>query len=124
MTAEPKSILSLKGASAAGWGDASDHVRNLLNCIRSRTPTICNPEVAHRAITICQAWTISLRLGRKLKWDPVKERFDVEEANRMLYREPRAPWRVLIYDLRFGDFRIDRTILSHELHRCASSTPL
>jgi hypothetical protein len=76
-----------------GWGDASDHVRNLLNCIRSRTPTSCNPEVAHRAITICQAWAISLRLGRKLKWDPVKERFDVEEANRMLYREPRAPWR-------------------------------
>ena len=95
VTAEPKSILSLKGASAAGWGDASDHVRNLLNCIRSRTPTICNPEVAHRAITICQAWTLSLRLGRKLKWDPVKERFDLEEANRMLYREPRAPWRCI-----------------------------
>ena len=77
-----------------GWGDPSDHVRNLLNCIRSRTPASCNPEVAHRAITICQAWNICLRLGRKLKWDPVKERFDLEEANRMLYREPRAPWRV------------------------------
>ena len=63
VTAEPKSILSLKGGSGAGWGDASDHVRNLLNSIRSRTPTVCNPEVAHRAITICQAWTISLRLG-------------------------------------------------------------
>jgi len=94
VTAEPKSILSLKSAGGAGWGDASDHVRNLLKCIRSRTPTACNPEVAHRAITICQAWNISLRLGRKLKWDPVKERFDLEEANRMLYREPRAPWRV------------------------------
>jgi len=94
VTAEPKSILSLKGGSAAGWGDASDHVRNLLHSIRSRTPTVCNPEVAHRAITICQAWTISLRLGRPLKWDPVKERFDLAEANRMLYREPRAPWRI------------------------------
>lgn len=93
VTAEPKSILSLRGGSTAGWGDASDHVRNLLNCIRSRTPASCNPEVAHRAITICQAWNICLRLGRKLKWDPVKERFDLEEANRMLYREPRAPWR-------------------------------
>ena len=94
VTASPKSILSLKGTSTVGWGDASDHVRNLLNSIRSRTPASCNAEVAHRAITICQAWAISLRLGRKLKWDPVKERFDVEEANRMLYREPRAPWRV------------------------------
>ena len=93
VTAEPKSILSLKAASGAGWGDASDHLRNLINCIGSRTPTVCNPEVAHRAITICQAWTISMRLGRALKWDPVKERFNLEEANRMLYREPRAPWR-------------------------------
>jgi len=94
VTAEPKSILSLKGTGGAGWGDASGHVRNLLHSIRSRTPTVCNPEVAHRAITICQAWNIGLRLGRKLKWDPVKERFDLEEANRMLYREPRAPWRM------------------------------
>ena len=93
VTAEPKSILSLRGQGGAGWGDTSGHVRDLINCIRSRTQTMCNPEVAHRAITICQAWTISLRLGRALKWDPAKERFDVEEANRMLYREPRAPWR-------------------------------
>jgi predicted dehydrogenase len=93
VTAEPKSILEAKPSGMAGWGDASDHVRDLLDCIRSRMPTVVNPEVAHRAISICQAWTISLRLGRKLKWDPVAERFDVEAANRMLYREPRSPWR-------------------------------
>jgi predicted dehydrogenase len=94
VTAEPKSILGLRDGGGSGWGDASDHVRNLLHCIRSRTPTLCNPEVAHRAITICQAWTISLRLGCLLKWDPMKERFEQEAANRMLYREPRTPWRV------------------------------
>jgi predicted dehydrogenase len=93
VTAHPKSILSLKAAGGVGWGDASDHVRNLLHSIRSRTPTLCHPEVAHRAMTICQGWSISLRLGRKLQWDPVRERFDLEAANRMLYREPRAPWR-------------------------------
>lgn len=94
VTANPKSILTFKGAGGAGWGDASGHIGNLLKCIRSRTPTTCNPEVAHRALTICQAWTISLRLGSKLKWNAQKERFDLEEANRMLWREPRAPWRV------------------------------
>lgn len=93
VTAEPKSILSFRGTGGAGWGDASDHVRDLVRCIRSRKQPACHPEVAHRAMTICQAWNISLRLGRKLKWDPVQERFDVPEANRMLYREPRAPWR-------------------------------
>ena len=92
VTAEPKSLLSQMAAGGAGWGDASDHIRNLLQSIRSRMPTGCHPEVAHRAIAICQAWNLSLRLGRKLKWDPAKERFDLEEANRMMYREPRAPW--------------------------------
>ena len=93
VTAEPKSILEAKPAGMAGWGDASDHVRNLLDCIRSRKPTLVNPEVAHRAITICQAWNLCLRLGRKLRWNPKTERFDAELANRMLFREPRAPWR-------------------------------
>lgn len=94
ITAEPKSMLRLKGAGGAGWGDASGHIGNLLQSIRSRTPASCHAEVAHRAITICQAWNIALRLGLKLKWDPVSERFDSAEANRMLWREPRAPWRI------------------------------
>ena len=77
------------------WADASGHVRNLLNCIRSRTPTTCNPEVAHRAITICQAWTLSMRLGRKLKWDPVKEQIiGYEAANALLDRQRRDPWQL------------------------------
>jgi hypothetical protein len=45
-------------------------------------------------MSICQAMNLSLRLGRLLRWDPVKERFNDEAANRMLYREPRAPWRL------------------------------
>ncbi len=94
VTAEPKTIMSLKSAGGQSWANASAHIRNLLDSIRNRTPTQCHPEVAHRAMTICQAMNISLRLGRKLRWDPVAERFDVAEANRMLWREPRAPWRV------------------------------
>jgi predicted dehydrogenase len=91
--AEPKSILELRKKGGASWDNASDHIRNLVDSIRSRKPTTCNPEVAHRAITICQAMNISLRVGRKLHWDPVREKFDDPEADRMLWREPRAPWK-------------------------------
>ncbi len=94
VTAQPKSILSLKTSSGVSWANASGHVGNLLESIRSRQLTLCHPEVAHRAQSIVEAMTISARLNRKLKWDPVKERFNDEAANRMLWREPRAPWCV------------------------------
>lgn len=94
VTAEPASLLQRRGIAGANWVDAGDHVRNLLDSIRSRRPTICHPEAAHRAQTICQAINLGLRLGRSLRWDPVNERFDNDEANRLLHRVPRAPWGV------------------------------
>ena len=95
VTAEPKSILKTREGGGMSWSNASSHIRDLLHCIRSRRLPQCHPEVAHRAQAIVESMTISARLDRKLKWDPVKEVFDNEEANRMLYREPRAPWRVI-----------------------------
>ena len=55
VTAEPKSILNLRATAGISWTNAGDHIRDRLNCIRSRRPTICHPEAAHRAQTICQA---------------------------------------------------------------------
>lgn len=94
VTANPASILGDRPVGGVSWNDASGHIVDFLKAIRSRRPTQCNPEVAHRAQTIVGAMTISARLGRKLKWDPALERFDLEEANRMMWRAPRAPWCV------------------------------
>lgn len=92
VTAHPASILGLQSGKGVAWSDASEHITNLLDSIRSRRQTICNPEVAHRAQSIVESMTISARLQKKLKWDPVAETFDCEEANRMMWREPRTPW--------------------------------
>jgi predicted dehydrogenase len=94
VTANPRSILNLKTPGGASWANAGGHIGNLLASIRSRQPALCHPEVAHRAQSIVESMTISARLNRKLKWDPVQERFDAEAANRMLWREPRVPWCV------------------------------
>jgi myo-inositol 2-dehydrogenase / D-chiro-inositol 1-dehydrogenase len=38
---------------------------------------------------------ISMSLGRKLRWDPVREEFiDDAEANRWLSRPMRSPWHL------------------------------
>ena len=94
VTASPKSLLTLRSTAGKGWDDVTGHVQDLINCIRKRTQPQCNAEVAHRAHSICLAMSISQRAGRKLKWDPAAERFDDAQANQLLWREPRAPWRI------------------------------
>jgi predicted dehydrogenase len=69
------------------------HVRNFLDCIRSRKEPISDLESAHRVATVCHLANISLRLSRKVRWDVAKEEIiDDEEATRMLVRTYRPPW--------------------------------
>ena len=96
MTAEPASIIRDRSIFTKGWAQTGDHVRNWLDCIKSRGRTICHPESAHRATTVCHAANIGLRLGRSLKWDPKAERFlNDDQANAMLLRAMRAPWSLI-----------------------------
>jgi len=93
VTAQPKSILRDRAISARSWAHTGDHVRDWLDCIKSRGRTVCHPESAHRATTICHAANIGLRLGRSLEWDPGAERFVGDaQANTMLRRAMRPPW--------------------------------
>jgi len=50
-----------------------DHLRNFFECVDSRDEPISDVATHHRAMTTCHLANISLRLGRKLKWDPQAE---------------------------------------------------
>jgi len=70
-------------------------MRNFLNCVKTREKPICDIEVGFRSVTVCHLGNISLRLGRTLEWDPVKERFFGDAlANEMMSRKMRAPWKL------------------------------
>ena len=72
-----------------------NHVRDFLNCIRSRRPTVANPEVMLRSMNICLAADICEQLKRSLKFDLQKAEFVSDaEANRLRSRAMRAPWQV------------------------------
>jgi predicted dehydrogenase len=72
-----------------------EHIREFLQCIRSRTAPRANADVtAHTHIASHAAW-ICAQLNRKLTWDPAKRMFlNDEEANRMRGRAYREPWRM------------------------------
>ncbi|MBV5332246.1 gfo/Idh/MocA family oxidoreductase, partial [bacterium] len=60
---------------------------NFIDCFISRKRPLADAEVGHRTNTICHMAQASIRLGgAKLKWDPEKELFDNEEANKLLTR--------------------------------------
>jgi predicted dehydrogenase len=69
------------------------HARNFLDSIKSRRPPISDLESAHRVATACHLANISLRLGRKLRWDARREEIpDDREASSRLERPYRPPW--------------------------------
>jgi predicted dehydrogenase len=70
-----------------------DHKQNFLNCIRTRSLPVSPINAAVRSDTISHLSDIAIRLGRKIKWDPVKEIIIGDQAaERMLSRAMRSPW--------------------------------
>ncbi|MCP4611526.1 MAG: Gfo/Idh/MocA family oxidoreductase [Planctomycetes bacterium] len=97
LQAEPKSILdSVIGPNEIHlYTCKAGEQRNFLDCVKSRKDCYFPPEIGHRCFTIAHIGNISMLLGRKLKWNPDKERFiNDEQANRMLSRFMRSPWRL------------------------------
>jgi len=77
----------------ARTGRSLDHMRNFLDCVRSRERTVANPEVMHHSMTTVHAANICMWLKRSLKFDPVKEEFiGDDEANRFRSRAMREPY--------------------------------
>jgi predicted dehydrogenase len=70
-----------------------DHHGDWLESIRTRQPGATSPEQAHRSTSACAIGWIAMKLGRKLRWDPVKETFIQDtEANALLSRVQRQPY--------------------------------
>jgi hypothetical protein len=69
--------------------------RNLVECMKSRQPTVNPLESAIRSDTISHLSNLAIRLGRPIRWDPEKELIvpDAESTDR-LDRPMRKPWRM------------------------------
>lgn len=70
-------------------------LRSFAEAVRTRKPAGGNAEAAHRTACIMHLANIAIRVGRKIRFDPVKEVIlGDEEANRLAYQPMRAPWHL------------------------------
>ena len=78
--------------------DPRNHVREFLDCVKSRRKPASNADVAANAHIASHCAKIAWDTNKRLTFDPVKEEFlgtgpEVEVANRLRSRAMRSPWR-------------------------------
>jgi predicted dehydrogenase len=82
---------AMKPMSATAMGGS--HVRNFLDCVKSRKLPNCDVEEGHYTMVMCHLANISMRVGRMLHWDAAKEEvIGDKEANQLLTKPYRKPW--------------------------------
>lgn len=68
---------------------------DFLKCVRNRKDPYFPVDIGHRVSTVCHLANLAIKLGRKLKWDPMLEEFVGDaEANKLLGRPRRDPWQL------------------------------
>jgi len=74
--------------------DHEKHVRNFVDCLKSRERPICDIEFGRNSAVVAHLGNIAYRTGNKLFWDDEKKTFGNDaKANGLIRPEYRAPWK-------------------------------
>jgi predicted dehydrogenase len=88
-------LLAGRTVEEIGGYPATFHVRDFLDCVKTRSLPKGNADAACNAHIACHAANIALYLGRQVKYDLAKNEFiDDEPANRLRSEALREPWRL------------------------------
>jgi predicted dehydrogenase len=91
-----KKQANLDSQKKPGSGDPRPaHVRNFLDCVKSRQQPVLNLEVGHHVSTVAHLGNISYRTGRKIFWDAQKEQIvGDKDADKLVGVKYRKPWKL------------------------------
>ncbi|TCD01846.1 Gfo/Idh/MocA family oxidoreductase [Pedobacter psychroterrae] len=79
----------------AAFPDPEPQITSFTESVKTRQKFALNEENGHRSCNIVNIGLVALRLGRSLKFDPVKQEFiDDEGANKLLNPVMRAPYTI------------------------------
>jgi predicted dehydrogenase len=91
-----KSKANLDSARKPGSGDPRPaHVRNFLDCVKSRRQPVLNLEIGHRVSTLAHLGNIAYRTGHKIVWDALNESVvNDPQADKLVGVQYREPWKL------------------------------
>lgn len=79
----------------AAFADPEPQETDFIKAVKERRKFALNEQNGYRSCTIVNMGLVALRLGRSLKFDPVKQVFIGDEgANRLIYPPLREPWTI------------------------------
>jgi predicted dehydrogenase len=88
-----KRAPAIAAHEAKGGNLDEQHVRNFLDCVKSRQRPNADVEDGHLSAVLCHLGNLSTRLGRSLAWDAERERVIGDDAaNAGLTKTYRQPW--------------------------------
>jgi hypothetical protein len=88
-------LLAGREVEEIGGYPATFHVRDFLDCVKTRGLPKGNADAARNAHIACHAANVALFLDRPVKFDPATNEFvNDEEANRLRSEALREPWRL------------------------------
>jgi predicted dehydrogenase len=92
----PKEGGSLEAISQPAGPDARPaHVRNFLDCMRSREHPVEDVEIGHFVSTVAHLGNLAMLSGNSVEWDSKSERIKGNPlADRMIGKSYRAPWKL------------------------------
>ena len=77
----------------AAFPDPEPQVTDFIEAVKTRKKFALNEQNGYRSCTIVNMGLVALKLGRNLKFDPVKQEFiGDEEANKLIFPPMREPW--------------------------------
>jgi myo-inositol 2-dehydrogenase / D-chiro-inositol 1-dehydrogenase len=79
----------------ANLPDPEPQITTFTESVLTRKKFALNEENGHRSCTLVNLGVIALRLGRNLKYDPVRQQFiDDDGANKLINQPMRGPWKI------------------------------
>ncbi|PYL01003.1 MAG: hypothetical protein DME19_03080 [Verrucomicrobia bacterium] len=88
--------LRMQRKEASAEDATALHVKNFIDCVRSRKKPAADVEIGHHSTIVAHLGNIAYRSGHKIRWDAPKEQIvDDAEASKLLARQARKPWDLI-----------------------------